>query len=81
MNLHDFVGDREPKLHIFVEQVTPEFLVEARAIVRKVFGEDECTLVVHNFLDEVIYEEVITNEKEREKVAQKTQEAEKATEA
>ena len=64
------------KLHLYEDDITPEFLEWARRITKKVFAKKTCTLVIHNSLDKVIYEEVITNE-EKEKKEQKKKETKK----
>jgi hypothetical protein len=64
------------KLHLYAEEITPEYLEEVREIARMIFGKNKCEIVIHDGLGKPIYGEVLTNEKETEKA----EESEKAEE-
>ena len=66
------------KLHLYAEEITPEYLKKARELARLIFKNKTCGLVIYNSLDKVLYEEVLTNEKEKEKATQKNEKTTKA---
>ena len=55
------------RLHLYAEEITPEFLEESRELAKLVFKNQTCKLIIHNALGNVIHSEVITNEEETEK--------------